>query len=235
MFSGVKEFFPWHSRIFIEALLDTPRNPLRRYISWQGEQSRAAAKAARRQGQPQGKHKRYIDANNGLARGDLYSGEELSSRKARAKGFLLSTSALFLNIVEINQLSLQALRGPRASSFYHGGENVRQRGGQSGPGVSGGEERDRGRRGGWKERLQAGVRAVARKLCAHTARLWNMHWLLKIRDGLLLRDSDTELKGSLAVAAAAAATNVAAASAATAAEERVYERLKDCSSGALRG
>lgn len=55
-----------------------------------------------------------------------------------------------------------------------------------------------------------------------------MHWLLKIRDGLLRRDSDTELKGSPAVAAAAA-TNVAAA------EERVYERLKGCSSGATRG
>lgn len=65
-----------------------------------------------------------------------------------------------------------------------------------------------------------------------------MHWLLKIRDGLLRRDSDTELKGSPAVAAAA--TNVAvvavaaapaAAAAAAAAEERVYERLKGCSSG----
>lgn len=56
-----------------------------------------------------------------------------------------------------------------------------------------------------------------------------MHWLLKIRDGLLRRDSDTELKGSPAVAAAAA-TNVAvvavaaAAAARAAAEERVSVR-----------
>lgn len=64
-----------------------------------------------------------------------------------------------------------------------------------------------------------------------------MHRLLKIRDGLLRRDSDTELKGSPAVAAAA--TNVAvvavAAAPTAAAEERVYEKLKGCSSGALRG
>jgi len=51
-----------------------------------------------------------------------------------------------------------------------------------------------------------------------------MHWLLKIRDGLLRRDSDTELKGSPVVAAAAATgDNVAI----TAAEERVCERLRD--------
>lgn len=52
-----------------------------------------------------------------------------------------------------------------------------------------------------------------------------MHWLLKIRDGLLRRDSDTELKGSPAVAAAVA-TNVAvvAVAAVAAAEERVSMR-----------
>lgn len=54
-----------------------------------------------------------------------------------------------------------------------------------------------------------------------------MHWLLKIRDGLLRRDSDTELKGSLVVAAATVAVSNAAI---TAVEERVYERLRDCSS-----
>lgn len=43
-----------------------------------------------------------------------------------------------------------------------------------------------------------------------------MHWLLKIRDGLLWRDSDTELKGSPVVAAGNAAV--------TAAEERVSVR-----------
>lgn len=46
-----------------------------------------------------------------------------------------------------------------------------------------------------------------------------MHWLLKIRDGLLRRDSDTELKGSPVVAAAAAGN-----AAVTAAEERVSVR-----------
>jgi len=51
-----------------------------------------------------------------------------------------------------------------------------------------------------------------------------MHWLLKIRDGLLRRDSDTELKGSPVVAVAAATgDNVAI----TAVEERVCERLRD--------
>lgn len=44
-----------------------------------------------------------------------------------------------------------------------------------------------------------------------------MHWLLKIRDGLLRRDSDTELKGSPVVAAAAPAGNAAV-------EERVSVR-----------
>lgn len=51
-----------------------------------------------------------------------------------------------------------------------------------------------------------------------------MHWLLKIRDGLLRRDSDKELKGSPVVAAAAA---TAGNTAVTAAEERVCERLRD--------
>lgn len=45
-----------------------------------------------------------------------------------------------------------------------------------------------------------------------------MHWLLKIRGGLLRRDSDTELKGSPAVAAVDAATAVISVIAA--AEER---------------
>lgn len=46
-----------------------------------------------------------------------------------------------------------------------------------------------------------------------------MHRLLKIRDGLLRRDSDMELKGSLIVAAAANA-------AVTTVKERACERLK---------
>lgn len=54
-----------------------------------------------------------------------------------------------------------------------------------------------------------------------------MHWLLKIRDGLLRRDSDTELKGSPAVPAANVAVVAVAAVAAAhaaAAEERVSVR-----------
>lgn len=54
-----------------------------------------------------------------------------------------------------------------------------------------------------------------------------MHWLLKIRGGLLRRDSDAELKGSPPAAAVAVAATVAAAAAAAVAGERVYEGLRD--------
>lgn len=60
------------------------------YLVEGGEQSHR--EGSKKAGQPQGKHGRYIDANSGLARG-IYTGGErgraLSSRKARAKGFLL--------------------------------------------------------------------------------------------------------------------------------------------------
>lgn len=107
---------------------------------------------------PQGKHKRYIDANSGLAGGICITGKAISVKLGR-KAFC-SRPRRFLNIVEINQLSLSPSRnGTRMASGSYPPQAVRRERPSAG--------RTAGVRG--KERLQASVGAVARKLCAHTA------------------------------------------------------------------
>lgn len=121
-------------------------------------------------GTPQGKHKRYIDANSGLAKGIYITGKAISVKLGR-KAFC-SRPRRFLNIVEINQLSLRpSWRGTRTAS----GEQLL-------PQAARGERPSAGRTAGSvvEERLQAAVRAVARKLCAHTAHL--MKYALVTKD-----------------------------------------------------
>lgn len=60
-----------------------------------------------------GKHKGYIDANNGLA-GGIYIAEKAIPVKLGRKAFC-SRPWCFLNIVEINQLSLNPSHETRAS------------------------------------------------------------------------------------------------------------------------
>jgi hypothetical protein len=105
-----------------------------------------ARKRIRRREYREGKHKGYIDANSGLA-GGIYTAEKAIPVKLGRRKAFCSQPSCFLNIVEINQLSLNPSHGARASGKRRLPPQAER------TSVS---EADSRVRGGWEENAPAG-------------------------------------------------------------------------------